>query len=233
MARADPPSAAVGAAAGDRRASAAPRIGPATVDCGRSCEQRTGVRPVAHEDRLAVLKREPRLLLLPRRAPPAARRRRVDGVAHERQRLHRSVRIDRRPVPSSSRIVAAERAEVLEEDRDQPFVARALPDEAERHGTGRPAHVSPSAISRPECAGACGIEVGAPVEHADIDEPRQRVQRAVPSIGGNRCAEEAARLAARIDRVARSSRRRRTPASRSHRAAGRPDRSTRALSHCT
>src|SRR5262249_5913712 len=35
--------------------------------------------------------------------------------------------------------------------------------------------------------------VGAPVQHADVDEPRQRIQRAVPAVRGQDASEETVR----------------------------------------
>ena len=96
-------------------------------------------------DRLAVLKREPRLLLLPREHGRRHDAVDVDRVAHVRQRLDGGVGIDDDPA-SIVQDRAAERAEVLEKDRDQPFVAGALPDEPERDP------VVPSCARRASCA---------------------------------------------------------------------------------
>ena len=46
---------------------------------------------------------------------------------------HRALGVDDH-APAVVEDASAERAEVLEEDRHQPFVARALPHQAERHG---------------------------------------------------------------------------------------------------
>src|SRR4029450_13930871 len=52
-----------------------------------------GVRPVGHEEHLAVLKREPRLLLLPREDRGRNNLQLLDATAHERKRAHRSWRV--------------------------------------------------------------------------------------------------------------------------------------------
>ena len=143
--------------------------------------QRVGIGPVPHEDGLAVLKREPRLLLLPGEHGRRHDAVDVDGVAHGGQRLLRRVGIND-DLPAIVEDRAAEAAQVLEEDRHQPFVAGALPDQPERHPVfGLRASRQLHEIA--EVAWGTRHQVGSPVQHADVDEPRQGVQRAVPAIG--------------------------------------------------
>ncbi len=116
---------------------------------------------------------------------------------------------------------AAERGEMFEEHRDQSLVARALPHEPEGHavrGLGRGRH-APELVETPRRGGQ---QVGAPVEHADVDEPgqRDRARRASDWRPRRRGRSRSTGGREAIERQ-RSSRRRRTPASRPRRAAAR------------
>ena len=98
-------------------------------------QQRPRVRPVAHERRFTILEREAHLLFLPRQRGRGDHAIDVDRVHHEVERADRRWLIDDH-APARVENTAAERREVLEEHRDEPFVARARPDQPETCGVG-------------------------------------------------------------------------------------------------
>ena len=151
-------------------------------------QERDRVRPVAHEHRLAILKRESGVLLLPAQRVGGDNVVSIDGIAHEFERAHGRLGID----DHASVVIenaAAKAAEMFEEHRDETFVARPLPDESIRD--------SPVGAPR-EQFGEIGRrvphQVSAPIQHADVDEPGQGVDVAPPSIGGHRRREEVFRM---------------------------------------
>ena len=184
---------------------------PATADCGPILQERPGVRPVAHEHRLAILEREPRLLLLPRRAPTSARTRRRRCASRMKVSARIGGGLVHDDLPASVEDAAAEGAEVLEEHRDEPFVACALPDQAEAR---RPARGEAGRlVAEPRYRSRRRLEqIRAPVEQSDVDEPRQGEERPAPVRRLPRGRDEIARR--RRARVDESILRPRTPRSR-------------------
>ena len=84
---------------------------------------------------------------------------------------------------------AAERAEMLEEDGDEPLVSRTLPDEAEPRGPGI-ARAARRLSQLDERVRRRIEEIGAPVEQPDVNEPGHPVQGAPPPRSRERGREE-------------------------------------------
>ncbi len=78
---------------------------------------------------------------------------------------------------------------MLEKNRDQTFVAGALPDEPGRHRAGITQAMRLSA-QLGERARRVVEQIGAPIQQADVDEPGQRVERSVPPRGFDRRGHE-------------------------------------------
>src|SRR5439155_493885 len=92
------------------------------------------IRPVAHEGRIAVLKRESRLLFVPGEDLRWSRTAR-EQPTHEGEGANRLRRIDD-DTTILGHDAAAECAKVLEEARDQPLEACALPHDAVGNAAG-------------------------------------------------------------------------------------------------
>jgi hypothetical protein len=150
-----------------------------------------GVGPVPHQHRLAVLKREAHLLLLPGehgfRYLPV-----IDGPFHRRERADRRLRVH----PHRSLLVedpAPVSPQILEEDRHQSLVASALPDEGvgQPRSTGDPArHV----LQLRKGGGRRFEQIRSPVEETHVDEPGERVEPGSIAAGGQGSGEEVARI---------------------------------------
>ena len=198
-----------------RAASARRQIVRRLANPRGSLMQRRRVRPVAQEHRLPVLKCEAGLLLLPVSTASGAT---IPTVIASRMKVSARIASGESTTtrPSSSRIASAEAGEVLEKDRDEALVAGALPDEAIAHVARPRARAGTSARSASNVAGRAPDQIGAPVEHPRVDEPRYGVELSVPAIGGHRGRKEARvrGVMPEVDRAAESSRRRRTRASR-------------------
>src|SRR5262245_58310501 len=78
---------------------------------------------------------------------------------------------------------------MFEEHCDESFIACPLPDEAIRDAAVR---LDAEAVRHEIIEGGwrSAYQVRPPIEHADIDEPRHRVQSIVSAVGGNRRGEE-------------------------------------------
>ena len=174
------PAAGRGGHHGDRIAARHPR--------GRAVlHQGVGVGPVPHERRLPVLEREAGFFLVPGERALGHDRVAVDLVAHGGQGPH-----GRRGADGHLAAVEdppSECAEVFGEHGHQPLVARALPHEPVPQpvlGAGpdrRPVELVEGRRRRTH-------QVGAPVQHPHVHEPRQGVEAAVPPVGRDRRGEE-------------------------------------------
>ena len=187
MASCWPPSVATDSAAGGVRHQADGELS-GHPGCGRVREQGIGIGPVAHRDRTAALKGKTRLFFLPREHVGRRRPVAIDRVAERRERTDAGIGVDH----DASGLIeesTAEAVEVLEEHRDKSFVPGARPDEPKRQAVV------------PLCARHGGRElvegrrggveqIGPPIEHADVHEPRQGKERSLPPISRDRGGEE-------------------------------------------
>ena len=151
------------------------------------CRDRVG--PVAHEDRVAILESEARLLFVPGEHVERCDVGAIELVAHELEGAHgfRPVHHDFATIVDDA---SAKRAQVLDEAGDQSLVARALRYDtiawgpAPRH---RRLRVADHLFQRP---GFAGDEIGATVQKPDVGEPRQGVQFFGPGVGRDRRRKE-------------------------------------------
>src|ERR1700694_3996073 len=87
------------------------------------------VRPVAHEYRGAVLECEARFLLVPCKDVERSDVPGVQLVAHELQRAN-GFRVIDHDSPTVVENSSAEGSEIFDESGDEPFIARALPNDS-------------------------------------------------------------------------------------------------------
>src|SRR5215510_5273122 len=88
----------------------------------------------------------------------------------------------------------SEGSEKLNEYCDKSLVSRALPDQSKGNApiALRLLRKTDESVQIARCF---AHEIGSPVQHASVDEPRQRVKRTAPPIGGHgRCEELVDRL---------------------------------------
>jgi hypothetical protein len=182
-----------GARVHGKRSAAERRGGPAAgrvrqrrdVERDAVAQQCHRIRPVAHERRIAPLERSPRLLFLKARDACIERRelreQRCGGDPGAAVDDDAALGIEHGAAQTAEHLEegahgAAQTAEHLEEGAHEAFVASTLPGKAAALG------LVEEGLER---RGRMGHAVGAPIEHADVDEPGQGEQRAVQLV---RCA---------------------------------------------